>query len=199
MEFKDIINESYTVKRFTGGQLSNEKVNELFEIIIMSSSSFGLQPYKIKVIKGSKLKEKLSKFSLDKEQIISCSHLLVFCANTDLDCQIENYELLMREEEIPEEKIQSYLHRVKNFVNNLHFEEKLSWAQRQTYIAIANAISGAKSLGFDSYLIEVFQTEKLKKALDLPYDLFPTALVAIGISEDKNPEKIRFNKKDIFF
>mgnify|MGYP001580251075 CR=1 FL=1 len=36
MEFKDIINESYSVKKFTGEQLSDEKVNELLEIIISS-------------------------------------------------------------------------------------------------------------------------------------------------------------------
>ena len=199
MEFRDIVNERYSVKKFTGEQLPEEKINELLEIIRMSISSFGLQPYKIKVVRGRKIKEKLSQFSSKREQIITCSHLLIFCADADLDCQIENYELLMREEEIPEDKIQNYLEMARDFVNGLHFEEKLSWAQRQTYIALANAVNGAKSLGIDSCLMEVFQAEKYKKVLDLSYDLFPTALVAIGIAEDKNPEKIRFSKKDIFF
>ena len=49
----------------------------------MAPSGLNIQPWKIKVVTDPELKEKLSAAAWDEPQIKSCSHLLVFCADTD--------------------------------------------------------------------------------------------------------------------
>jgi nitroreductase / dihydropteridine reductase len=156
MEFKDLVRKRYATKKFSGEMLPQEKVDELLEIIRLAPSSFGLQPWKIKVISDAETKEKLLPVSFNQPQITTCSHLLVFCANGDVDGQISRYEQLMKDAGVPEEKVNMGIGMMKNFDQMLNPEQKVSWAQRQAYIALGNAVNGAKSLGFDSCPMEGF-------------------------------------------
>src|SRR3989338_368176 len=84
MNFKEIVMARYATKKFDGKKLDQKKVDELFGMIRHAASSFGLQPWKIKVIADKETKEKLAPASWNQPQITTCSHLLVFCANTDI-------------------------------------------------------------------------------------------------------------------
>jgi len=199
MEFKEIVQKRYATKKFSGEMLPQEKVDELLEIIRMSASSFGLQPWKIKVISDKETKEKLSPVSFNQPQITTCSHLLVFCANTDISGNIDTYEHMMKESGVPEEKVNMAMGMMRGFEGNLSPEGKKCWAEKQTFIAVGNAINGAKSLGFDSCPMEGFQPEEYSKLLHLPENIVPTALVTIGVAADEMQGKIRYSKEDMFF
>jgi len=67
----------------------------LLELIQYSASSFGLQPYKIKIVNDQALKEKLGVASWNQPQIATSSHLLVFCADTDVKGRIDKYEKML--------------------------------------------------------------------------------------------------------
>src|SRR3989338_5744684 len=58
-------------------------------------------------------------------------------------------------------------------------------SQRQTFLALGNALNGAKSLGFDSCPMEGFDPKEYTKILGLPGNLVPTALCPIGYASDK--------------
>ena len=77
-------------------------------------------------------------------------------------------------------------------------EQKKSWAQKQTYIALGNALNGAKALGFDSCPMEGFNPEEYSKILALPKNIIPSVLCAIGYAADEPPTKIRFEIDEIF-
>ena len=77
-------------------------------------------------------------------------------------------------------------------------DEKKSWAQRQTFLALGNAVNGTKSLGFDSCPMEGFQPEDYSKILELPKNIHPTALCTLGYAADEPRQKIRFPQKDVF-
>lgn len=51
------------------------------------------------------------------------------------------------------------------------------WSARQTYIAAANMMSGAATLGIDSCPIEGFVKDELEKALELDTSKFQVAMV----------------------
>ena len=199
MEFSEIVQKRYATKKFSGEQLPEEKINALLEIIRMAASSYGLQPWKIKVISDKETKEKLAPASYNQPQITNCSHLLVFCANTDINGNIDKYEQFLKDAGTPEDKVEMSIKTMRGFDKGLSAEQKLCWAQRQLYIAIGNAINGAKSLGFDSCPMEGFDADKYKEILNLPDNLKATALVTIGIAADEATPKIRFSKEDMFF
>ena len=198
MDFEKIVKERYATKNFIDKKISQSDLNKLLEIIRYSPSSFNIQPWKIIVIENKNLKDKLSPVSWNQSQIKSCSHLLVFCADKYVLKNIENLEKIMIKNGAKKEQIKNYIDMMKDFEKNLNENEKLCWAQRQVYIALGNALNGAKSLGFDSCPMEGFNSEEYSKILELPKNLIPTVLCPIGYSNDKSPQKIRFSEKDIF-
>ena len=200
MEFKNIVKERYATKKFDGRIIPDEKINELLEIIRLSASSSNMQTWKIKVIKDKKTKELLSPATYDQPQITSCSHLLVFCADTDLKGRLKKITELMKKEKIPEQNIADYAAMVEGMLGGMPTEDlRKSWAQRQTFLALGNAINGAKSLGFDSCPMEGFSPEKYSEILNLPKHIVPTALCAVGYAADVQRPKLRLPKEEIFF
>lgn len=199
MEFKKIVAERYATKKFDGKTIEQKKIEELMEIIRLAPSSWNLQPWKIKIVTDSKLKEKLIAASWNQEQITTCSHLLIFCANKDIDTQIKALEKLMLSTKVPEKSVKEFSDVVNNSFKNMPDDKKLSWAQRQVYLALENALLGAKSLGFDSCPMEGFDAEEYAKILELPKNLVPTVVCPVGFATDKPKPKTRFATKDIFF
>ena len=198
MDFGEIVKNRYATKSFDGRKVPDAKINELLEIIRFAPSSFNIQPWKIIVISNKELKEKLFPVSMNQPQINSCSHLLVFCADKNILGKIEALEELMIQNGAEKEQIKGYMEMMKGFEKNLSEEQKLSWAQRQTYIALGNAVNGAKSLGFDSCPMEGFNSEDYSKILNLPSNIVPSALCAVGYANDKPTAKVRFPQKDVF-
>ena len=168
MDFSTIVKERYATKLFDGRKIPEEKVNKLLNIIRYATSSFNIQPWVIKLITDTKIKEKLAPASWNQPQITSCSHLLVFCANKDIAGNIDKLEKLMIKAGAKPEDINPYIEMMRNFEKKLSDEEKLAWAQRQTYLALGNAVNGAKALGFDSCPMEGFSPDEYAKILKLP-------------------------------
>ena len=198
MEFEKIVHERYATKIFDGEKIPDSKVNKLLEMVRYAPSSFNIQPWKIILISDHETKEKLSAASWNQPQIKSCSHLLVFCADTHIAANIEKLEKLMIQNGAKAGDIGHYVGMMKDFEKNLSNEQKLSWAQRQTYLALGNALNGAKSLGFDSCPMEGFDPRAYSDILDLPDNLVPTALCPIGYSGEKPKPKLRFAEQEIF-
>jgi nitroreductase/dihydropteridine reductase len=192
MEFNEIVMKRYAAKKFDGKKIPQDKVDQLLEVIRYAPSSSNMQPWKIKIITDEETKKKLSPASNNQQQITTCSHLLVFCADTDLDKKADKIiEMLPHEKE--------YYTGLKVGFDKMTEEQKLSWAQRQTFLALGNAVNGAKSLGFDSCPMEGFSPQQYSKILDLPKNLVPTALCPIGYAADTPRPKVRFSKEEVFF
>lgn len=194
MDFEKIVMERYSTKHFDGRKIPESKVNKLLEMVRYAPSSFNIQPWKIIVVTEDKLKEKLTPASMNQKQIESCSHLLVFCANVNIAGNIDKLEKLMKKAGTST----AYIDIMRGFDKSLGEEQKLAWAQRQTYLALGNALNGAKSLGFDSCPMEGFNPAEYSKILNLPKNLVPTALCPIGYASDKPNPKLRFPKEEVF-
>jgi len=160
MKFEKIVMSRYATKLFDGKKLEESKVEKLLELIRYAPSSFNIQPWIIRIISDKETKEKLSPASWNQAQITSCSHLLVFCANTNIKENIDKLEELFRKNNVSTDYIQV----MRDFEKNMSDEQKKSWAQRQLYLALGNAVNGAKSLGFDSCPMEGFNPEEYSKA-----------------------------------
>ncbi|MEM4637866.1 MAG: NAD(P)H-dependent oxidoreductase [Candidatus Woesearchaeota archaeon] len=198
MNFKDIVMNRYATKSFDGRKLPDEKIKELLELIRYSASSFGLQPYKIIVVKDKETKEKLLPASWNQPQITTCSHLLIFCADTDIKSRVDKYEKLLLKNNKENDSVKKYVEMIRGFEQQMSEDKKLVWAQKQVYIALGNAINGAKSLGFDSCPMEGFIPEEYSKILCLPENLVPTVLCPVGYANDNPRPKIRFDNTDLY-
>lgn len=198
MSFEEITKKRFAVKNFDSSEVGEEKINKLLHMINDSPSSFNIQPWKIIVIKDKNIREKLLSATWNQQQIVSCSHLFVFCADINILENINRLEKLMIQNGANAEAIKGYIKMMKDFEKNLSNDQKLSWAQRQTYIALGNALNGAKSIHLDSCPMEGFIPSEYSKILNLPSHLVPSVLVAIGYTTEKFKPKLRFSIDETF-
>lgn len=198
MEFKELIMERYATKKFDGRKIDDETLDQILEMIRFSPSALNIQPWKIKVIAGDELKAKLSPASMDQAQIKTCSHLLVFCANTDLEGNAKKLVNGLKAAGIPEENIEQYQRVLNNFIN-IFGSNQLCEAQNNVFIAATTALYAAKSVGVDSCPMQGFDPKAYAEILELPSNLVPTIIVPMGYPADKQMPKNRFPKEEIFF
>ena len=199
MEFADIVMSRYATKKFDGRKIPETKINKLLEMVRFAPSAINLQPWKIKVVTDQKVKEQLKPAAFNQEQITSCSHLFVFCADPDYDSLIHKLEALLKKSEAPEEIQKKIVAMAVEFTQSMSKDQKLAWSQAQTYLALGNALNGAKSLGFDSCPMGGFDPKQFSRILNIPPPLVPTMLCPVGYAADKPMQKVRFAKEEIIF
>lgn len=199
MEFKDIVMQRYATKKFDGRKIPEDKITELVEIVRFSPSALNLQPWKITVITDPKLKEQLKPAAFNQEQITTCSHLLVFCADPDYDSLIGRLEVLLKNNQVPGDMQKMILEMARSFVDGMTPEQRFSWSQAQTYLALGNALNGSKSLGFDSCPMGGFNPAEFSRILNIPAPLVPVMLCPVGYAADRPMPKVRFPREDILF
>ena len=197
LTFDEVVHQRYAAKKFTGERLPQEKVDALLEIIRMSASSFGLQPWKIKIVTDQATKDKLQAASWNQPQVGTASHVLVLCADSNVDSLIDKLEAAMIKGGAQKEKIAGYIKMMRDFAAGMSEEQRKTWAQKQVYIALGNALNGAKYLGFDACPMEGFSPKDYTEILKLPKNLTPTLVCPIGIAADTPMPKTRFTVKDI--
>jgi nitroreductase/dihydropteridine reductase len=198
-EFRDIVIGRYAVKKFDGKKIPEEQLQELFDLIRYAPSGLNFQPWKIKVITDAETKEKLLPASWNQTQIITCSHLLVFCANEHLKEQVEKIAVEMKKSGIDPAAIEQYVKLAKDFLVHVLPEQRKVWTQHNVFLALATALYGAASLGIDSCPMGGFEPEKYAKILNLPPYLIPTMLCALGYAADQPAKKVRLPRDEIFF
>ena len=199
MEFKDIVMQRYATKQFDGRMIDELTLFSLLDLIRFSPSAFNLQPWKIKVITASKIKEKLRPLSNDQPQITSCSHLLVFCANTELEKLVKRVVEKLTGSGLPAAAVSQFETMMNGYIGAMSPEHRLAFAREQVHIALGNAVNGAKSLGLDSCPMGGFDPVAYAEALFLPEEYIPVVLCAVGYAADKPATKWRFPREEIFF
>ena len=199
MQFKDIVMQRYATKKFDGRKISEEKIAELLELVRFAPSALNLQPWKIKIVSDQKIKDQLRPATNNQEQITSCSHLLVFCADPDYEGLIHRLGALLQNRGAPEAVKNMVIGMARDFTGKMPPEQKVAWSQAQTYLALGNALNGAKALGFDSCPMGGFDQKEYTRILKIPPPLVPVMLCPVGYAADKPMPKIRFPKEDILF
>jgi len=199
VEFKEIVMRRYAVKEFDGRKVPEGKLRELMELIRFSATSFNLQPYKVKVVSDQATKDLLQKASWDQPQVGTASHVLVFCADTNVSELIDQLEASLVRAGASKDSLLGYVDMMRGFEKGMGAEAKKAWAQKQAYIALGNAMNGAAALGFDSCPMEGFAPDEYSKILKLPAHLVPTVVCPIGYAADQPRPKVRFEASEIFF
>ncbi|HTY14469.1 MAG TPA: NAD(P)H-dependent oxidoreductase [Methanoregulaceae archaeon] len=199
VEFKDIVMQRYATKKFDGRNVPREKIDELIEYIRYAPSALNLQPWKIKIVTDKATKERLKPAAFDQEQVTTCSHLLVFCANPDYESLIEKLSRLLEKYSVPADIRKMVIDMANQFTGPMSPEQRFAWSQAQTYLALGNALNGAKALGLDSCPMGGFDPEAFSQILGIEKPLVPVMLCPVGYAADKPMPKIRFAKEEIVF
>jgi len=196
----------YATKKFDPARLiPEEDWQALEEALILTPSSYGLQPWKFVVITDPAVKAQLPAISWNQKQVVDSSHTVVFARRLDLT----------------EEYIDRYLSRIAQVrggtVETLAGFRKMllgslvpppadfnlqHWAALQCYIALGNFMTSAALLGIDTCPMEGIVPEKYDALLGLPAKGYATVVVGCAgyrAADDKyaSVPKVRFQREDL--
>jgi len=130
----------YATKQFDATRkISPEDWPTLENALILSPSSYGLQPWKFIVITDQKTREKLFPSTWNQQQILDCSHYVVFTVNTKMTEEHID-EHIARTVEIrggTVERLKRYRDvMVGDVVSGPRSAQAQEWAARQAYLAL---------------------------------------------------------------
>jgi len=180
----DDLNWRYAVKQFDASKkVSNEDLQKLIDAVQLSASSYGLQPYKILVVKDQAVKEKLKTAGYNQSQFSDATAVFVFAHQTDFDAElVDSYiELSERIKELETGTLEGYANLMKNALLNLPQEAKAGWTSRQAYIALGNLLSAAAAHKIDACPMEGFEAAAFDEILGLTeQNLHAVVVAAVG-------------------
>jgi nitroreductase len=129
----------------------------LAQALVLTPTSYGLQPYQFLVVQDAAKRAALLPQSWNQNQVVDCSHFLVFTARTemtpaDVDRLIRR---LVEVRGVTAESIQFYRDMMLgDVVNGPRGRTAHEWAARQCYIALGSLMTCAAVLGVDACPME---------------------------------------------
>ncbi|SHF27735.1 Nitroreductase [Arenibacter palladensis] len=206
MNLIDHLNWRYATKMFDPKRkVSKQDLELLKEAIRLSVSSYGLQLYKVLIIENNEVKAALRKASWDQSQITDASQLFVFCNYTlDYDRHVDDYvERIITTQGNSSDGIREYGEFIKRSIAKMSTEERKSWSEKQTYLALNNLLIACAELKIDACPMEGFNKQAYNRILGLDELGLNAAVIApVGYrsASDKtqNRKKVRKTKKELF-
>lgn len=194
------LNWRYATKAFDPTKnITQEQLETILEAFRLSASSFGLQPWKLFVVRNQEKKQALLEHSWYQKQVVDAPYHLVFARNdSDNDTLVQEFiDDIAQTRWVTAESLEEYKQMMLGFLSRMSEEEKNTWANKQIYIALGNLMTVLAEMRIDSCAMEGIIPQKYDEILGLDQKGFST-VVALPIGyrsqEDKyaSLEKVRF-------
>lgn len=196
----------YATKRFDPSKsIAPEVWTALEDALVLTPSSYGLQPWKFLIVTSPEIKEQLHPFSWNQSQVTDCSHYVVFAIKKNLIAEDVD-RLITRTAELRGGDVDAMAgYRniiVSDLIHGARSFDINEWSARQAYIALGNFMTSAALLGVDTCPMEGIEPIKYDGVLGLSEAGFTTVVAcAAGYrsEEDKYASlaKVRFLKSEV--
>lgn len=196
----------YATKQFDPERrIDVEDWSALEEALVLTPSSYGLQPWKFFVITDQAMKDSLVPASYHQRQVAECSHLVVMTVRRSMT-EADVDRLIATTAEIrgvDPAQLGGYRNlMIGDIVTGPRSEDAVGWAKLQAYIALGNFMTVAAMMGIDTCPMEGFLPTAFDEALDLgPQDLTTAVLCPAGYrrTDDRYAAmaKVRYPRADL--
>lgn len=191
----------YATKKFDAARrVSDTDWRTLEEVLVLTPSSFGLQPWKFIVITDPATRQKLVPVSWGQTQLVEASHVVVFAVRKSLGAaDVDEYVRSMASTRgVPVESLEGFRKVLLGFLEQLTTAGGVAaWATRQAYIALGNLMTSASLLGLDTCPMEGLDPAAYDRVLGLDKTDYATVMacpVGYRAGDDKYAAlpKVRF-------
>ncbi|WP_345990951.1 NAD(P)H-dependent oxidoreductase [Chryseobacterium sp. Chry.R1] len=189
MNYLEALSRRYSVKKFNKEIIPQETLHNILESGKLSASSLGLQPYKILVVESEEMKQKLIPAFYNPSQISTCSHLIVIVSKKTIDeSYIRGYFNHISEvRNIPLETLDPFKKSINQHIVQKKDDEIFNWAEKQSYIVLANLMYAAAIENVDTCPMEGFREDLIENILNLdPKTEKVTVTLAMGYRSDED-------------
>jgi nitroreductase/dihydropteridine reductase len=198
MDIVAISKQRYSTKAYDAERrIPEELMQQIYEVIRNSPSSVNSQPWHLIVASTPEGKARLAKgvqggYSFNESKVRDASHVILFC--TRVDAAGGHLERLLEQEDrdgrFADEAAKAGTAKGRLHFTNLHrytLKDLPQWYEKQTYIALGNAMTAAAALGVDSTPMEGIDVAALDTELGLhEKGLSSLVLLALGYHADSD-------------
>lgn len=176
----------------------------LAESLVLTPSSFGLQPWEFIHVSTPALREELRAASWNQPQVTDASHFLVLAARTSLtEAEIDRFiAQVAADTEVGKESLSGYRQMIVGFIAAMTPEALVAWAKHQSYIALGQLMGSAAMLGVDSCPMEGFDPAAYNRILGLTERGYTAAVAcALGYRSEQDAyaarPKVRYGRGEV--
>ena len=195
----------YATKQFDSTRKIPEATWDVIEeSLVLTPSSFGLQPWKFLVVENPAVRSKLLAESWNQPQVTDASHFIVLTSRTDLTtADIDAWISRMAEvQEKAPEAVAPLKGMIVGFAERMSVEDRYGWNVRQSYIALGQLMAAAAVLGIDSCPMEGISASAYDRILGLEGSGYATVVAcALGYRAEGDKyaatPKARFERSQV--
>ncbi len=200
MNWRRAINKFDTTKK-----LSESQIFALTEVLRLTPSSYGLQPWTFIVVTNPDIRMMLQQAGYNQAKISESSHLVVFAVKKNIDAVLadEFIQSVADTQGVTVEDLKGYADGLKGAIAGRGgLDGAREWATRQVYIALGVLIASASVLGIDSAPMEGFDSKKFDEILGLSEKgLESRVICGLGFRASDDPisakAKVRFPREKV--
>jgi nitroreductase len=179
------LNWRYAVKKFDSQKkISAQDWEALEKALVLTPSSYGLQPWKFFVIRNEEIRNQLTPLSWNQTQVKDCSHFVVLTASRAIDEEhVKKYvRSTAKIREIAVEALKGFQDMmIGDVVKGARSKVADIWAAKQCYIAAGNLMTSAALMGIDTCPMEGIDPAGYDKILGIAGGEFHTVMaIACG-------------------
>jgi nitroreductase len=197
------LNWRYAVKQFDKNRRIDDPTWRVLEqALVLSPSSYGLQPWRFIVIADAQLKSQLTAISWNQPQPADCSHMVVLAAKEKLDMDYvdQHIQRMAKVKSVAPESLAGYRKMLASTVQGS--DSHLDWNSRQVYLALGQLMTAAALMGVDACPMEGIQTDAYDQLLGLAGTGYRSVVgCALGYRDasDKaaSAKKLRFSVDEV--
>ena len=203
MKITDILNWRYSTKDFDPSKkISAEDFDTIKSLLQMSASSTNIQPWHFIIAETEEGKKRVNKgtqgfFEFNAKKVANASHVIVFCAKSDIDKTFMQHLLDQEEKDgrYPNEEVKQNVYGARNLFADIHkydLKDQQHWMEKQVYLNIGNLLLGAALLKIDAVPMEGLDF----KAIDEEFELRKKGFTAIAVVSLGYRKESDFNSPD---
>ncbi len=197
---RDRLRWRYAVRRFDPARaIPDAHWKALESALVLSPSSFNLQPWKFFVVDDPSLRARLKPVSWNQGQVVDAARLVVFAARRDFGPPDVD-RLVARMAEVRGEPVSSLAFQKEMMLGWLTVRTPAvlrAWIARQVYVALGTFLTSAAVLGIDACPIEALEQDPYDRILGLRARGYTTLVAAAAgyraaDDADAGVPKVRF-------
>jgi len=204
MNIIEALNWRYAVRQFSSELIDDKKVQELLTATRLSSTSYGLQPYRLILVNDRDVRQELLPYSMGQDKVVECSHLLIFATQTNIgDDMVDRYiQSVAEARDMPVADLQGIATHMKEVFAGMDAAQKREWAHQQAYVALGTLLTAAAVMQIDTCPMGGFEAAGFDRVLGLAERGLETAVIcALGVRhpDDGNAHlaKVRYDHAEM--
>lgn len=194
MQTLDAIKARRAVKRFdTNHRFSDQQINELFALAMLSPTAFNIQNWRFVSITEPELRQQIRTAAWGQEQVTDASLFIVICADLK-SWEKEPGRYWVNSDQAVQDFI---LPAIDQYYRGKEIVQR-DEAMRSCGIAAQTLMLAAKAMGYDSCPMDGFDFEKVGQLINLPDDHVISLCLAIGKGiQAANPRGGQLDKAEV--